>query len=245
MDGSPVDTAGAPLPWCGMSRIWVDFNRFVFYGTAGLDSPRSREDLKQLPSLHEGQRVVIYNEEQEADAVLRVRNGAWVAVVTSTYRQIWPTTVTEVVGVFRDALIALIPSLERARIPWRDGEAYDDFDALAQAAYDTYVLNAFRFGLTTNEEVIRVPPWDLHVTTYAESDWIEVVSNDVAERPLALVGFKTRDTPFDTVTAQPLTAAGECQGKPVHVSFEFARFRFQWRQGPFTWTSVEHLYVQL
>ncbi len=113
----------------------------------------------------------------------------------TNHRTVWRTTVTDVVGVFRDALIALLPSLERARIPWRDGAASDDFDRLAQAAYDTYVLSAFRFGLTTDEEAVHVPPWGLHVTTYAESDWIEVVSNDVAERPLALVGFKTRDTP--------------------------------------------------
>jgi hypothetical protein len=230
-----------------MSRIWVDFNPSpsALYARLRLDTPRSTRDLHRLPSLHEGMSLKIYDDENEADAVLRLRDGVWVAENLTNHRTVWRTTVTDVVGVFRDALIALIPSLERARIPWRDGEASDDFDALAKAAYATYVLSAFRFGLTTDEEAIHVPPWDLYVTTYAESDWIEVISNDTAERPLALVGFKTRDTPFDTVTAQPLTAAGECQGDPVHVSFEYARFRFQWRQDPFTWTSVEHLHVQL
>lgn len=230
-----------------MSRIWVSFTPHPggLYARLCLDTPRSIEDLHRLPSLHEGMTLQIYDDGNEADAVLRLRDGVWVAENLTNHRAIWRTSVTEVVGLFRDALIALIPSLQRARLPWRDGEASDDFDALAQAAYDTYVLSALRFGLTTDEEAIHVPPWDLHVTTYAESDWIEVITNDTAERPLALVGFKTRDTPYDTVTTQPLTAAGECRGESVHIPFEDTRFRFQWRQGPAKWTPVEHLKVNL
>jgi hypothetical protein len=39
----------------------------------------------------------------------------------------WKTSVTELLAIFRGALLAIIPWLDRANIKWKEGgEAYDD-----------------------------------------------------------------------------------------------------------------------
>ncbi|GGO40280.1 hypothetical protein [Deinococcus humi] len=158
----------------------------------------------------------------------------------------WHVTVNELITVFRDALIALIPSLEQARIPWRDSEAYDDFDKIARTLFETYVLSALRWGLPDPEQHVHVPPWNLHGGSYRGSDWIEVVPEAEVRggHHLALIGFSSRISPYDTVQAQPLDGVGEVQGDSIQLPFDGAQFRFQWHQGNHIWLAVEALDVQ-
>ena len=46
------------------------------------------------------------------------------------------------VATFRDALIALIPAFDRVGLPWRNGAAYDQWDAVAEALYRGVVADA-------------------------------------------------------------------------------------------------------
>lgn len=149
--------------------------------------------------------------------------------------ELWHTTITELIGLFRDALVDLIPSLERARIPWRNGEAYDEHDAIAQALYDAYVVSAIRWGLREHPDHyqnVRLPQWDFLIPSYGELDWIEVLPDGVAGRRLALVGLGTYET-------------GDVQGDLIRLPFREMRFRFQWHQDHQGWEPVEQLAVYL
>lgn len=49
-------------------------------------------------------------------------------------------TVTELVRNFGEACRALVPSLDRAEIPWTDGRQYDNWDRIAEALFESLVL---------------------------------------------------------------------------------------------------------
>ena len=51
-------------------------------------------------------------------------------------------SVDELMRNFRGALIAIIPWLERAKIKWKRGESYDDWDSIAETLYTSIVLNS-------------------------------------------------------------------------------------------------------
>lgn len=157
----------------------------------------------------------------------------------------WDSSVTELVDTFRDALIALIPSMERCHIPWRDHEAYDDWDTIADTLFRTYVLNAISWGLPDPHKSINVLPWNSRKSSYRGLDWIEVLPISVCGEPLALIGFSTKDTPYDTVVAQPLDDHGLRREEVILLPFDGAQFRFRWHHGDDAWTTVERLNVLL
>lgn len=58
----------------------------------------------------------------------------------------WSTTITELLGTLRQALTVLVPVAEKIRMPWRDGEAYDDWDAIAECLYDNLVVHSIAWA---------------------------------------------------------------------------------------------------
>jgi hypothetical protein len=46
---------------------------------------------------------------------------------------LWQVTVDELIQIFRQALIDLIPTFERARITWRGDQTCDDFKRIPRA----------------------------------------------------------------------------------------------------------------
>lgn len=95
---------------------------------------------------------------------------------------------------FRSALVALIPYLEAAEVSWRTGEAYDEFDSVAEALYDSLVASLIRRELEPPSVVPRYgfePDADTHRVVWVEFE-------DAAAG--AFVDFSTFTEAFDTVT---------------------------------------------
>ncbi|MBB5295862.1 hypothetical protein E5F05_10330 [Deinococcus metallilatus] len=150
---------------------------------------------------------------------------------------------TELMEVFREALIALIPALERARIAWRSPEAYDDWDAIAETLFEQIVVNSIRHGLAEDYQEVRLNRWGLKIGL----DWIEVVpQGGAAGHRLAVVAFETRQAPFDMILAEVLDETDvPLQEDAVEIPFEGARFYFHWRSGREGGQVIEDLVVQL
>jgi hypothetical protein len=47
--------------------------------------------------------------------------------------------VTELVSLFRDALLALLPIMDRSRIEWRDGKTYDPWENIERTLYQSII----------------------------------------------------------------------------------------------------------
>lgn len=122
---------------------------------------------------------------------------------------VWLTTVSELSLVFRDALRALVPHLERVRIDWRDGSAYDDWDDIAQTLYEKIVTSSVLWALPEEERKrCEFPKYNMTYSSYAGKTLITLNCASAAER-LVFHSFTTAMTPFDRVRACRVDAKGQ------------------------------------
>ena len=54
----------------------------------------------------------------------------------STPKQV---SINRLVEAFQACLLALIPQVEAVGLPWRDGEAYDDWDRIEEALFKSVI----------------------------------------------------------------------------------------------------------
>lgn len=54
----------------------------------------------------------------------------------------WHTSINELLLNYKGALQSLIPWLEKSNIPYKEGEAYDEWDAISSTLYETMVTNS-------------------------------------------------------------------------------------------------------
>lgn len=116
----------------------------------------------------------------------------------------WPTSTGLLLSAMREALLALIPVAEKVHMSWRDDEAYDDWDAIATALYDSIVGQSILHSIDA-KEMLPLAPYDLEVKSYKERSYIRVSK----ENPeLVFVRFETKDNPFDTVGVAAIQQSG-------------------------------------
>jgi hypothetical protein len=111
----------------------------------------------------------------------------------------WKTSVNELLRVFRMALIALLPAMEAARIPWKDGEAYDDWDEISDALYRNVVTRSLQWALGGEAPLDDLlPRYNMKLESYRNRG-VVLVSGAQLSRAAVFVGLSSVDSPFDTV----------------------------------------------
>lgn len=111
-------------------------------------------------------------------------------------------TVTELMQHFRQGLVALLPVANDLLIPWRQGEAYDQWDGMAAALFEALVKESAEETLSflTFPARLRAADYDMDQIAASERWEIEVV--DVRE-PSRILGIfhslTTLNEPFDAV----------------------------------------------
>ncbi len=130
----------------------------------------------------------------------------------------WDTTVQEIVLILRDALSALIPIAERANLPWRDGEAYDDWDAIASILYERIVVGSIVHAVGTGSG-LALPKYDLVYPSYTSHDLISVELAGVPEGTIAVfIGFAGTQDGFTHVKWVSVTQSGQVVDPTIHVT---------------------------
>lgn len=113
----------------------------------------------------------------------------------------WDTSVDSLVRLFRDALVALAPVLDAAHIPWRDGEAYDQWDAIAKVLYDNLVVEPLAWAFNS-ESQFQLATYDLLLSDYSEVSFIEARHSSLStEEQAAFLRFATDREPLDCIEA--------------------------------------------
>ena len=136
------------------------------------------------------------------------------------------TTVHDLMLNFRDALAALTPYMDRAKIPWRDEEAYDDWDDICQAVYRNMVLRTIQFSIGYQDS-LTIPEYGTVYPYYGKKSFIEVAeSRPQLTEYKGFVGFSTLKCSFDQVryqrVASDLNAVGETELIPLaNATFTF------------------------
>lgn len=158
----------------------------------------------------------------------------------------WRTTVTELLLILRDALAALVPVVERAKMGWRDAEAYDDWDDICQSLYKNIVIRSLEYSLGSGEPLsIPVPDYGTVYPTYARKNFFRVLSDVLSSNVrAAFVGFSTVHDPLDHVAYVALSddfaAADDVERIPIEgVGFEFLRRKSLGRRDSVTSIVVE------
>ncbi|SRR5579883_528682 len=86
-------------------------------------------------------------------------------------------TVTDLVDTFRTALLSLVPFAERLRIPWRDGESYDDWDAVAEVLWRSFVVDAIAAALRSTTE-LEMPRYGFAYDSFPFANLLVVLPED-------------------------------------------------------------------
>ena len=164
-----------------------------------------------------------------------------------TTDQIWRTTTSEIMEIFRESLIALVPLMERAHLPWREGKAYDEWDRIASSLFEGIALSSLQWGLGGGGFTeIHVPAYDMVYPDYHQFSFIEYVTgSSLPNSHLLFCKFVTRDSPFDTVQCYEVDDRGCRLGPdPATKSVADARFAFCLRRSSDELVRHEELVIQ-
>jgi len=137
-------------------------------------------------------------------------------------------TIQELLLIFREALVSLIPSMEKAKIPWRDPDAYDDWDSIAMQVFSSIVENACREVIN---DAFPIPQYGMTMGDYSELSFIDVSSRDSRVVNCVLICLTTKDLPFDTVRIQTLDPATRRGMTITEIPWESAQFGLSVNKG--------------
>lgn len=113
----------------------------------------------------------------------------------------WNTSVTELLGIFRGALLAIIPWIEKAKIKWKEGEAYDDWDDIADCLYRNIVCSSLTGEIASDYPIAK---YNFQYEDYSSVDFIQIKSERHSDKYLAFVAFQSIFAPLDNIKVAEL-----------------------------------------
>ena len=105
-------------------------------------------------------------------------------------------SVNELIKVFRDTLISVIPFLEKVKIEWRQGQSYDDWDNISMTLYQNIVCSSL-YGEVRNEYPIN--KYEFAYNDFSKLDYILVYCKEYSDKKLAFISFQSVNTYLDYV----------------------------------------------
>lgn len=138
-------------------------------------------------------------------------------------------TVTDLLLNFRQALLAVVPTVEKVGTSWRRLDAYDEWDAIASALFNALVFEVLRWSQPERlKERFRLPDYDLLLQSYAGLCVLEVVHPALPSGHHIFHAFGTRKSPFDVVELRRVSETGEPYEQDLTVCpVEGANFRLR------------------
>lgn len=134
----------------------------------------------------------------------------------------WKTSVGELLAIFRGALLAIIPWIEKAKIKWKEGDAYDDWDNIADSLYRNIFCSSLAGEIASDYSITK---YNLHYEDYSSIDFIEVRSKEYSEKKFAFVAFQSNSSPLDSVKVAELDKMDKVAGY-TNLKFDGLEFVF-------------------
>ena len=122
---------------------------------------------------------------------------------------IWKASVIELIIIFRGALLAIIPWIEKAKIKWKEGESYDDWDNIAESIYKNIVCSSLVGEVSSDYSIAR---YNFTYDDYESLDYIKVKNYKYAGKEFAFVGFRSNSAPLDSVKVAELNETNKVVG---------------------------------
>lgn len=108
-------------------------------------------------------------------------------------RKYWNTSILETIEIFRESLLVLVPVVERAKIPWRNPDNYDDWDEIASTLFQSIVIGSIKSS-AKGRNCSEIIGYDVRVSNYKG---ICFVGTPGGKYHYAFVCFQTNKKPFD------------------------------------------------
>jgi hypothetical protein len=109
-------------------------------------------------------------------------------------KKLWVASVNEAVLIFREAPISLIPIVEKAQMPWKEPDNYDDWDAIAAVLFDSIVMRSVEEA-DEWKKFDAIPKFRKRIGTYSNCSFLTSSDEPGA---LAFICFETQSAAFDT-----------------------------------------------
>ena len=125
-------------------------------------------------------------------------------------------SVSDLLSKYRDALIAVVPMAEHVRLPWRDPDAYDDWDAIASSLYEGLVGEVVRWSLSCcggNRFVL--PKYDIALEDYAGFSTIECACEGESLQRMVFLRFESESCTFDQAGLVHVSSSGKRLGDEI------------------------------
>ena len=134
----------------------------------------------------------------------------------------WKTSVTELLVIFRGALLSIIPWIEKAKIRWKEGEAYDDWDNIAEALYNNIVCSSLAGEVAS---VYTIAKYNFLYEDYNFVDFIGMECKSNLEKKFVFMAFQSDSSPFDSIKAAELDNSNAVI-KVTTLKFDDLKFAF-------------------
>jgi len=142
----------------------------------------------------------------------------------------WNTNVNELLSLMRDSLSVLAPVVEKAHIPWREKDAYDDWDAITAAIYENIVVRSILHAVDIRKD-LSMPKYGFVYPSYCAYDVIsvETLQESVKGGIAAFIGFSGQTSPVEYVKWLAISLSGEVLDKQIQFS-KYDECKFLLRQ---------------
>lgn len=142
------------------------------------------------------------------------------------------TGVTALIYNFRDALIALLPFLEKGGITWQKLNDLDVFDGVCESLFELLVLLKIEIFMERKHNFTPpLPRYGMFYKDYSKSSYIEVLTDKTNSqgRFYTFVMLKSTSNPFDTVLCNLIDESGNVIQRDVELKFADVNFRFRYK----------------
>lgn len=137
----------------------------------------------------------------------------------------WNTTVKELLEIFRESLIAMVPIFEKAKLTWQSPDAYDEWDLVVESLYKSIVCTALY-----NESIFDFPiaKYGYTIDDYSKLDYIEVI--DKNNKSYIFRDFDNSNEEFNKINVVELEKSNKLK-EDIKLDFNEADFRFVKKSG--------------
>lgn len=113
----------------------------------------------------------------------------------------WNTNITELVEIFVEALISLIPSMEKAHITFNNNDSYDEWDRIADALFNSIIVDALiNSSNLIDRNRILFPKYGIQYENYSEFAFIILKESMDKEYLEVMLEFDQLNTPQKLVS---------------------------------------------
>jgi len=143
--------------------------------------------------------------------------------------------VSDLVSVFRESLIALVPILEKVGVTWPNAngyEGYDQWDEIAETLFDNVVIDPIFYAITAeSRESLLWSKYDINYQDYSSLSYVLVrpeTSSELLDARLVFLRFSSKECLFDTVSCVPINEQGfRITADTVSLNVVGAKFSFR------------------